>query len=532
MSLFNRAGSLISIIVLLLSGCGGGGGGYTPAGGGGGGGGGGNSTLACPTSGAVPQSASVQTAARRRPARASATGAVPGMLAVVYSGAQRATGIDAGVSDMHPAAVRDLSFDALGTHAHVISVDPARTSAAISRLQKMPGVISVSPIAYRQKMTIVSNDPYYGGFGAPAPYYETATTPGEWDMHLINAEAAWNTVAGSASTVVGATAPIAVVDTGADLTHPELSGGKVKRTECYVTYPSGTAQTTGTFVTDTDGHGTDVAGIADGDTGNGLGFASVAYDANLMIYRIFPTTPSGGCDIKANANNAQCTTTSLDESSAINDAIAHGAKVINLSLGGSPPCSTGDLEYQAVENAIAHNVVVVAAAGNGDSNGVGQPYLDCPAADPGVIAAGASAVDDSVPGVEKQYVASYSNYLTTSGVGHFMVAPGGDPTGNTDTDDLHWIEHIYSSTAVVAGTCTPDFESVSSTGDCRIEIAGTSQATPHIVGAAALVLAARPSYTAAQVAAALCNSATNIGDSKQGCGQLDANAAVQYALAH
>jgi serine protease len=278
-------------------------------------------------------------------------------------------------------------------------------------------------------------------------------------------------------------------------------------------------------VTDTDGHGTDVAGIADANTNNGVGFASIGFNAPLLAYRIFPSDPSGGCE--GDNPPAQCSSNTLDESSAINDAVAHGAKVINLSLGASPPCSSADAEYQAVEHAIASGVVVVAAAGNET-----QGALDCPAADPGVIAVGATGLDDSTsPAKEK--VASYSNFLASStGGGHYMVAPGGDPSGGSDNDDLHWIENIYSSTAVQPGTCTADFHATNSVVDCRILIAGTSQATPHVAGVASLILRVRPNYSPSQVAAALCNSATKIGDSKQGCGRVDAAAAVNYAKSH
>jgi serine protease len=389
----------------------------------------------------------------------------------------------------------------------------------MAQLRTAPGVTAVTRIPYRYRMSITANDPYYAGFGAPAPYYETSTSPGQWDMHVINLAAAWNGVA-SSPPVSGA--PIAIVDSGLDVSHPELGGGRITRTQCYVTYPAGTAQTTGTYVTDTDGHGTNVAGIADADTNNAFGFAGVAFDAQLLAYRIFPTTPAGGC---SKSTNPQCLSNTLDEASAINDAVNHGARVINLSIGGPAPCSTNDPEYKAVENAIARNVVVVAAAGN---ETLGR--LDCPAADPGVIAVGASALQDGTS--TKEVVASYSNYLLTNGSGHYLVAPGGDATGSADTDSLHWIENIYSSTAVEPGTCQADLNSTSSVIDCRILIAGTSQATPHVAGVASLILSVRPSYTPAQVAAALCNSAGTIGDSKEGCGRLDAAAAVAYAKAH
>jgi serine protease len=425
--------------------------------------------------------------------------------------------VDTAFEKLNGTVVNEMHFAAPALRTRVVSVDPSRVSEAIDALRSLHGVRSVSRVAYRYAMSITVNDPYFSGFGQPAPFFETSTSPGQWDMHVINAADAWNAIAFNPP-VTGAT--IAVIDSGVDITHPELSGGKITRTKCYVTFPAGSQQTTSSFVTDTDGHGTNVSGIADANTNNALGFAGVAFSAPLMAYRIFPTTPSGGC---SDSSNPQCSTSTADEASAINDAVDHGAKVINLSIGGQ--CVTGDPEFQAVENAISHGVVVVAAAGN-ESNG----QLDCPAADPGVIAVGASALSGST--TIKEVVASYSNYLTTNGSGDYLVAPGGDPSGSSDDNNLHWIENIYSKDAVEPGSCQPDLNSSSSTIDCRILIAGTSQAAPHVTGVASLILAVRPGYTPSQVAAALCNSAFDIGDFKQGCGRVDARAAILYAQSH
>lgn len=484
----------------------------------------------CPTGGSLPtsigaySSGSTFDVARRSPARMSGARYVPGSIAVTYEPGARIERTESITGRISGTAPMDLQYSGQNLKTRVITVDPSHTAEAIAQLKAIPGVRSAVQVAYRHRMTVSSDDPYYNGFGPGAPYYEDATTAGQWDMHVINVAGAWNDVSSSAP-VKGA--PIAIIDTGVDVTHPELTGGKIIRTRCYVTYPSGTAQTSGQYVTDTDGHGTDVAGIADGDTNNTLGFASVGFGAPLLAYRIFPTEPSTGCE--GTNPPAQCDANTGDEASAINDAVAHGAKVINLSLGSTGPCSASDPEYVAVENAISHGVVVVAASGN-----EGNAALDCPAQDPGVIAVGASALDDSVtPIVEK--VASYSNWVSGTNSGLYMVAPGGDPSSadssGTTTDFLHWIENIYSSTAVQKGTCSSDFHS-SSVVDCRVLIAGTSMASPHVAGIASLILAVRPSYTPAQVATALCKSADPIGDSKQGCGRVDAAAAVAYAQAN
>lgn len=482
-------------------------------------------SLACPSSASSAQSflaapTGTATLTRMAPRKNTGSNVVPGAIAVTYRAAARTDDLERAAGAAGASRQGDLRFDALGLRTRVLAVDPAHTDAAMAQLRSVQGVESVSPVSYRRLQTITSNDPYFNGFGPGAPYFESASEPGQWDMHVMHVSTAWNDVTSSAP-VHGA--PIAIVDTGVDVGHPDLSGGKIIRTQCFVTYPSSASQSNSSFVTDTDGHGTNVAGIADANTGNGFGFASPAFDAPMLAYRIFPTDPSGGCE---GSTNAQCESNTFDEASAINDAVAHGAKVINLSLGSTGPCSSSDPEYKAIENAIANNVVVVAAAGNESA-----AALDCPAADPGVIAVGASTLHDTVSPA-KEAVATYSNYVSGTSGGRYMVAPGGDPSGSSDNDHLHWIENIYSSTAVQPGTCTPDNGSSSATADCRIMIAGTSQATPHVAGVVSLILAARPGYTPAQVAAALCNSATDIGDAKQGCGRVDAAAAVAYAKSH
>lgn len=447
------------------------------------------SSADCPMSGSAPSSAGTlgaQSAYRRVPHIVTAQKYVPGMIV--------ATDLQGSVRVMH--------------------VDPHRVETEMARLRAQSGIRSVQRAQYRHVLSV--NDPYYAGFGPGSPYYESNTVPGQWDMHVIGLSSAWNTVQKGA--------PIAVIDTGVDVTHPDLQGGKIVRTQCYVTYPSNSAQSTGSYVTDLDGHGTNVAGIAAEDTNNGFGFAGAGYAAPILAYRIFPSPPSGGCIGKT---GSQCSSTDVDEVSAINDAVAHGARVINLSLGADGPLSNcrDTIEENAVENAIAHGVVVVAAAGNGSAN-----HLDCPAAYPGVIAVGASALEGSGTSVTEG-VASYSNWVSSAGPGSggaFLVAPGGDPSGDTDSNDLHWIENIYSSTAVQPGTCSSDASGRA--GDCRILIAGTSQATPHVAGVVSLMLGLRPSLTPAQIGSDLCATASNIGSSKQGCGRLNAGAAVARAV--
>jgi subtilisin family serine protease len=151
--------------------------------------------------------------------------------------------------------------------------------------------------------------------------------------------------------------------------------------------------------------------------------------------------------------------------------------------------------------------------------------LDYPAADPSVLAVGASALNDNgTPrdyATSTEYVASYSNYVLSPAPNeYYVVAPGGDPSVaqqecSTEAclDFLQWILNLYSNTAHI--------------GHDEISLyAGTSQATPHVAGLAALMLTKDGTLTPAQIGSIISTSAHNIGDVKQGHGRIDALAAL------
>ena len=142
-----------------------------------------------------------------------------------------------------------------------------------------------------------------------------------------------------------------------------------------------------------------------------------------------------------------------------------------------------------MEYALSHNVTVVAAAGNNadgaDPTGDGFMHttLDYPAAYPGVIGVGASAVrnDNGVFSQGTEYVASYSQTAPTLS----LVAPGGDPTGN-DNDPLHWVWN-YSAPS---GGCNAEPRDVVH-GILRRDVAGDTAGDGR-GGAADLVRRGKP----------------------------------------
>jgi subtilisin family serine protease len=516
-----------------------------------------------------------------------ADNAATGFLAVTYSASatsgSQATTLAAREHATGATVVNQLSFDRLGSVIHILSVPPAQANSIASTLRSQPGVQSVATTGFRRYPTKITtpffpNDPYFNGFmasqtGGTNTYQilpeESSGVPGQWDMHAIGLEYAFAYHAANSSGVMNAgsiglaTVKIAIIDTGEDPTHPELQT-KIATQKCFITNAAGTAQSTSNFETDPLGHGTDVAGIAAADMGNALGFVGAGGNVQIMAYRVFPT-PDDNC-ANENSSDPQCGSSTADIASAINDAVTNGANVISMSLGGGS-CTNGTdsdpTEGAAVANAISHNVIVVAASGN--SGGLG---VTAPACDTGVIAVGATSLADGAgnpngsgnslgsPSAPIEYVTSYTQYGSNNTPGSAsswgIVAPGGDPSGigntSTDADNLHWIENIWTSTPYQSsgsdnnftGECTNDYPNSSGTTppvDCRTLIAGTSMSTPHVAGAAALILSATGGtgsiyQSPAAMKTLLCQTADNLPNSMsiEGCGRLNVYRAMAYAL--
>ena len=225
---------------------------------------------------------------------------------------------------------------------------------------------------------------------------------------------------------------------------------------------------------DGNGHGTHVAGTIAQSTDNGIGVAGVAPHARVLPIK---------------ALSAQGFGMSPWIASAIDEAADRGAQVINLSLGGS----YSKVIATAVEKAQDRGVLVVAAAGNSGREGVGYP-----AALPGVLAVSAVGPDDAL--------APYSSWGAQVGIS----APGGDKR-KTDGG-------ILQDTVDGKG------------GHAYKELQGTSMATPHVAGAAAVLLSATGGDVA-RTRALLQDTARDLGpagpDARFGHGRLDLAAAVR-----
>jgi subtilisin family serine protease len=540
----------------------------------------------CPTSDKGSAVATGRTAAgearRMLPRRSSTATPTVGssqLVAVTYdaqTAATQKTSLSTRESALGATLMRSYTFSHAKLVTNVLKVPTAKVNSVESSLRLQAGVRAVGLTGARRYATSVNapyfpNDPYFTGFSTtvaptsgaavPAPTFEigpleeSADVPGQWDMHATRLEYAFAySQSGNGSGITNSAAlgsssvKIATIDTGQDTTHPELAS-KIVYQRCFITNGSG-VQSTSNFTTDEDGHGTDTAGIAGEATGNGLGFTAAGGNVVLYGYRVFPT-PDDNCT-NTSSTDAQCGTDTQDIASAVKDAVTNHVNVISLSLGGTGCVNGADsdpTEGAAIADAIAANVIVVAAAGN--STG---PPIDAPACDPGVIAVGATGLaDGTTNGSGKsggsaaapfEYVVSYSDYgspgaAVGSSSAWGIVAPGGDPQNDKDNDSLHWVENIWTSTPFMAsagdtnfeGSCAGDYPSESGTVDCRILIAGTSMATPHVAGAAALILSVNPSYQSPTLMKQLlCSTADDISDPNEGCGRLDVYRAMATAL--
>jgi len=485
-------------------------------------------------------------------------------------------------SSVGSSLTQTFDYPKIGKTIHVLSVAPSQALAAMTTLRAQAGVLSVTPTGQKRfrlaSNPLLVNNNYFAGFtGANTPpFYEGPAIPGQWDMHAIRLEYAFgysNSSPVQNSNALGThSVKLAVIDTGQDTLHPDLAANVVYQ-KCFITNEAGTAQSTSNFSTDPQGHGTDVTGIAaavtnpSGSHPTDLGFAGAGGNVGIMAYRVFPT-PDDNC-ANSNSTDAVCGADTTDIAAAIDDAVANGASVISMSIGGNacttPGVDSDATEGAAVANAIANNVIVVAAAGNESTSTTSKQPVDAPGCDTGVIAVGATSLDDGTPngssaiggnaspagnaGTPQEYVASYSNAGSTntlhSATSWGIVAPGGDPANSEITgtaDDLHWIENIWTSTPFMSnandtnfqGECTDDFPNSTVTTapvDCRTLIAGTSQATPHVAGVAALICGLNSAdCNPTTMKNLLCTTADTIRDTNQGCGRLDAYTAVATAL--
>jgi subtilisin family serine protease len=318
----------------------------------------------------------------------------------------------------------------------------------------------------------------------------------QWGPQQVRAEQAWSTSTGS-GTIIG------VVDSGVDFDHPDLAGKLLQGAtflDCGTTscgngdWESGPAERQAVKST----HGTHVSGIAAAATGNGTGIAGVAPAARILPVKALDEDGGSFEDI----------------ASGIRYSVDHGADVVNLSLGALPGAQaltfTGVITdvQEAIAYARERGVVVVAAAGNEFV----APLCDTPGFDRGALCV--------VSTDKREARSAFSNFALNQEL-DAVAAPGGSLAPVCGEDVVSTVP-LGTGRAAACGYGT-DYD----------EYAGTSMATPHVAGVAALLAAQGRSDE--NVMTALESTARHPGtgtrgvfDPVYGYGIVDAEAAVAH----
>ncbi len=372
--------------------------------------------------------------------------------------------------------IAPAGFYSEGEHLYLLSsADPGSIRSLATDLADEPLLEGVEPeLIY----ALPDNAPSFAD--APMPEKKPRVDvndpmyPLQWHMEQIHAPEAWAVTRGEGVIV-------AVIDTGVawkDATGvkrlPDMNGTEFVAGESFITgLPEGL---------DDHAHGSHVAGTIAQTTNNGIGVAGVAHKAKIMPLKVLSKDGRGAVPGIANA---------------IRYAADHGAHVINMSLGGPLP---SNVLAKAIEYAHKKGVVTVCAAGNEHRSRVGYP------------AANKYAVAVSATDYERN-LTFYSNW----GKDIDVAAPGGDTRSDKNGDGHP--DGVLQNTIRVGKPLENDY----------LWFQGTSMASPHAAGVAALVVASGVTNPdeVERVMKATAKHPKNVKwDDKYGAGIIDASAAV------
>ena len=344
----------------------------------------------------------------------------------------------------------------------------------------------------------------------------------QWDKQVTNAADAHDVATGEGTT-------LAIIDTGVDTDHPDLSNlavdegrlfreGEVRSGVGDVEVPaarvegsdaSGTTTVEQHVADDVDSHGSHVAGIAAAPR-NGTGIAGMAPDATLVGLRVFYYDEVENDEGEL---EAVLTTTTGDILLAIEHAAEIGADAANLSIGTPPlePEFRAEGMHVAYERVIQHatrqGTLVVVSAGNSEADLQRGGRFTMPNSTAGAMSVSATGPNDEL--------VFYSNYGTSEvDVG----APGGGYETLEKTLAEEGVEWPFP-TNLVLSTVPPDVY-----GSEYAHFAGTSMAAPQVTGLAGLVRELDPDANAKQVQKAIEHGAVGAdgeSDPELGAGRID-----------
>jgi hypothetical protein len=390
-----------------------------------------------------------------------------------------------------PVCIRDLSAATADPFAVPLEL-PASCSGSYAEQWYASEIASaLNDLAY-DRSSQNPNDPFFGEAASHS------SSPDQWGLRQILTGAAGKLIdvwSSAHNPVV-----VAIVDSGLDWRHPDLaealfvnereieSNGIDDDGNGFIDDVRGWNFVAGNAdVSDTNGHGTMVAGIIAAAVDNAIGIAGVNPAARLLPVKVTNFLGRGH---------------SSDVAKAVRYAVAMGARVINISLGG---VAFSQPEHAAIAEATRAGALVVVASGNQNMDASGF----WPAAHPDVITVAATD--------RERTRAVFSNWGSPVRV----AAPGVDIVSlrSRHTDMM-----AFASPSYVLGTNVVDPERL------LYRSSGTSFAAPFVTGVASLLLSADPALTTAEIKRMILQSARDAGrdgvDEKTGYGIVDAESAL------
>ncbi len=382
------------------------------------------------------------------------------------------------VSQIGGVLLDDSNSDSYDGLLRLIVIDGSSVPEAAVRISKFPGVQTAQP---NFLYTTCSNRDAY-------TIVDDHWATNQWGLYFSDVPLAWDSVK------VNHSVSVAVIDTGADLDHVDLSSNIVA---------SYNSLSSAEMTYDNNGHGTHVAGIISGVANNEVGVAGVSYNANLVIIKA-----SGYRDNSfdtASLVRAYRWLESFDES-GMTVAQHYNVKVVNMSVGGWDDGLKANFSDDILHSAILkardlHGILTVVAASNkGDDE---TPYFSYPGDSYGCLEVmNLSEFYDDDGNLLNVGLSESSNF-NVQGTSYKDISAPGTSIYSTYPDNRYAIE------------------------------TGTSMAAPFVSGVAALVFAANPLLTPTQVQSILEASAMDMGDpgwdEKYGYGAVNVADAVALA---
>jgi serine protease len=377
--------------------------------------------------------------------------------------------------------LRLVSREAENERLYRAFVDPERRDAVLAELRTLADVEIAEPDATYGLIDDLATAPEVGDpEDAWKGFPNDPQFKFQWHLEQIGMPAAWKIADGDGVIV-------AVIDTGVAYENyqrfhrvPDLAETEFVKGYDFV----GDSE----HAADDHGHGTHVAGTIAQSTHNGVGVAGVARKARIMPLKVLSASGSGSVGAI---------------SDAIHYAADNGAKVINMSLGGR---FRSKVLEKAVKYAHDKGVVVVCAAGND-----GSKRVSFPAAYPGAVAVAATQYDET------------TTFYSNAGKEIDVAAPGGNTQVDQNNDGMP--DGVLQNTIVVGDPSR----------DGYFPFMGTSMASPHAAGVAALVVGAGVTDPDAvekiMKETARAPKGGKVDPMKYGAGIIDAPAAVKKARA-